>query len=296
MTVEFEEYRPRLFGLAYRLTGSAHEAEDVVQDAFLRWDATDREVIGAPGPWLAKVVTNLCLNRFTSARARRERYVGPWLPEPVFTDGGALNPSDTVEERESVSLALLLLLERLTPVERAVFVLREAFGYGHGEVAEVLGVSQAYSRQLQRRAHDRLGGARRFRPGAAERRELVERFFAAARGGDLAALEGMLAADATWWTDGGGKVTAARRPVSGAARVARLLAGLFGKYGDLVDIAFAEVNGEQAVLGSIGDEVVGVLVFDVAGDRIAGLHAVANPDKLGHVREPLSRSAPLPGS
>ena len=278
---EFEAQRPRLFGLAYRLLGSAMDAEDVVQDAYLRWQGADAPSIAAPQAWLAKVVTNLSLNRLASARARRERYAGPWLPEPVLTEDGTLGPLEDVTQRESVSLALLILLERLTPAERAVFVLREAFGYSHGETAQILELSEANCRQLQRRARDRLASQRpRFSPAPEQWRTLAGRFLAAARAGDLRSLERMLAEDVIAWTDGGGKVAAARRPVAGRARVARYLAGGIGKFGTGAQAVFAEVNGEPAILGVSGGTVVGVLVLEVSGGEISALRAVANPDKL----------------
>ncbi|GGS67730.1 sigma-70 family RNA polymerase sigma factor [Streptomyces violaceus] len=164
---EFEVHRPRLFSLAYRLLGSAEEAEDAVQDAYLRYSGADRAGIEHPAAWLAKVVTNLCLNRLTSARARRERYVGTWLPEPVVTGNGALGPLESAEQRDAVSMAMLVLLERLTPTERAVYVLREAFGYGHREIAGVLDLSEANCRQVYRRAVRRVGEPQaRFEPAS----------------------------------------------------------------------------------------------------------------------------------
>src|SRR4051812_556436 len=183
----FTAQRPRLFGLAYRMLGSAHDAEDVVQDAWLRW-AGHGGTVETPGAWLTTVVTRLCLNRLDSARARRETYVGPWLPEPILTTDPATGPAATVEERESVSLALLTTLERLTPPERAVYVLREAFGHSHAEVASVLAVPGAGSRQLHTRARRHLATA----PAAPPRADvgpLLARFVAAARNGDVAGLE-----------------------------------------------------------------------------------------------------------
>src|SRR5262245_7316661 len=197
---EFETRRGRMFGLAYRLLGSAVEAEDAVQDAYLRWDRADRATIAHPDAWLAKVVTNLCLNRLTAARTTRERYVGPWLPEPVPTD--MLGPLETAEQRDSVSLALLTLLERLTPAERAVFVLRAAFGYSHGEVAQVMELSEANCRQLYRRATQHVADHRtRFQPSREQRERLASRFLAAAQHGDLRGLEELLAEDVTSWAD-----------------------------------------------------------------------------------------------
>jgi RNA polymerase sigma-70 factor (ECF subfamily) len=271
-----------MFGLAYRMLGSAQEAEDVVQDAFLRWNGAAHDAIGVPSAWLAKVVTNLCLNRLTSARVQREQYIGTWLPEPVLTSGGALGPMETAEQRESVSLAFLVLLERLTPTERAVFVLREAFGYSHREIAEIAGLTEANSRQLHRRARQQLNESpKRSSLDRGHWRDLVERFLAAARAGDLRGLEQLLAADVTSWADGGGKSPAARRPVVGRMRVARYLTGAMGKLPAGVQVAVAEVNGEPAVLGWLGGRVFGAGVLEIRDGQISALRIIANPSKLG---------------
>jgi RNA polymerase sigma-70 factor (TIGR02957 family) len=290
---EFESQRPRLFGLAYRLLGSAAEAEDTVQDAYLRLHAADRATIAALPAWLTKVVTNLCLNRLTSARARREIYVGPWLPEPVITGDGTLGPLETTELRDSVSIALLSLMERLGPSERAAFVLREAFGYSHREIGEILETSEANARQLHHRARRRLGDPEpRFQPDPARWRDLVDRFLTASRSGDVAGLARMLTADVTSTADGGGKVAAARRPVVGRDRVARYLAGAFGRPVPAVQMKFGvEVNGEPAVLGFIDSVLAGVLFFQTEGDRVAALRVVANPEKLRFVARQLSHTA-----
>ncbi|MFE2428701.1 RNA polymerase sigma-70 factor [Streptomyces sp. NPDC059373] len=293
---EFEEHRPRMFGLAYRMLGSASEAEDAVQDAYLRWNGADRSAIARPAAWLTKVTANLCLNRLTSARARRETYVGPWLPEPVLT--GEPGPLEAAEQRESVSMALLTLMERLAPAERAVFVLREAFGHSHRDIAGILGIGEANSRQLHRRAHQRMAeDRRRFEPTEEHRREMVERFLDAARGGDLAGLESLLAEDVIAWSDGGGKVTSARRPVLGRAKVARFMAGLFrGADPDTV-VAVAEVNAAPALLALLAGHVIGVLVPEIDSGGIAAIRTVTNPDKLGYLaaqlrQRPSSSSRP----
>lgn len=267
----FQQHRPRLFGLAYRLLGSASDAEDVLQDAFLRWKAADRDAIREPAAWLTTAVTNLCLTELTSARQRRERYTGVWLPEPVLTGAGAgaangdkraaaivsgtqpdLGPLETAAQRESVSMALLLLYEQLTAPERAVFILHEAFGYRYGEIAGIIGRSEAACRQLGHRAAARLktglktgpatglktgpdtaGPETEARPArftppdpgeAARWRQLTSQFLAAATAGDLAGLEELLADDVVSIGDGGGKVPAGMRPVRGRAKVARLFA------------------------------------------------------------------------
>ncbi|MFF9818576.1 RNA polymerase sigma-70 factor [Streptomyces sp. NPDC014006] len=288
---EFETHRPRLFGLAYRMLGSAEEAEDTVQDAYLRFSGADRAGITHPGAWLAKVVTNLCLNRLTSARARRESYVGTWLPEPVVTVDGTLGPLESAEQRDAVSVALLVLLERLTPTERAVYVLREAFGYGHREIADVLDLSEANCRQLHRRALTRLESAEsRFRPAPDRQRELVASFLSAARNGDLAGLEKLLADEVTWWSDGGGKVRAALRPVQGREKVLRFLLGIHQKYGADLDFAVAEINGADAVLLRAGDTLYGVVAFEYRDGLIREAWTVMNPDKLEFVRRQLGRS------
>jgi RNA polymerase sigma-70 factor (ECF subfamily) len=288
---EFTAHRGRMFGLAYRMLGSAVDAEDVVQDAFLRWSGADRSVIVAPGAWLARTVTNLCLDLLTSARVRRERYVGPWLPEPVLTEDGALGPDDQAQRRDSVSLAMLALLERLTPTERAAFVLREAFAYDHASIAEVLGCSTVNARQLHSRARRRLEqDPPRARADAAEVRRLVERFLAAAREGDLPELESMLAADVVSWSDGGGQVSAARHPVVGATKVGRLFMGLARKAGPDAGVDVREVNGEPALLVVTADDQLVVIALEVAGGRVAGVRAVVNPDKLRYLRHQLSRS------
>jgi RNA polymerase sigma-70 factor (ECF subfamily) len=291
--------RARLLGLAYRLLGSAEDAEDAVQDAFLRWDRVDRGAIAAPSAWLAKVVTNLCLNRLASAQAKREVYPGPWLPDPVLTEGGDLGPMETAAQRDSVSMALLVLLERLTPAERAVFVLREAFGYRHGEIAELLETSETNCRQMHRRARQRISEQRpRFQPAPGRWRPLVERFLAAAGEGDLPALEQLLAADVISWADGGGKVTAARRPVVGSGRVARYITGAIRRFGAGVQGRPAEINGQPGVLGLADGALAGVLVLEAGGGTIASIRIVANPDKLGFAARQagLSHPAGLPGS
>ncbi|MGH3765007.1 MAG: RNA polymerase sigma-70 factor [Pseudonocardiaceae bacterium] len=276
----FEAQRPRLFAVAYRLLGSASEAEDAVQDTFLRWHAADHATVQQPAAWLTKVLTNLCLTRLTSARSRRESYPGPWLPEPVLTADSALGPLDRAEQRESVSLAFLLLLERLTPPERAVFVLREAFEYSHREIAEMLELTETNCQQLYRRARLRVAERRtRFTPSREQGRHIAERFLVAARGGDLAGLESLLAADVVAWADGGGKTAAARRPVHGAARVARYLVGVSRDVPGL-RLAVTEVNGQPGILGIVGGQLLAAVVLDVPDGHVVAVHIIVNPDKL----------------
>jgi RNA polymerase sigma factor (sigma-70 family) len=285
----FEGERGRLFGVAYRMLGSAVEAEDVVQEAWLRWARVEPGSVVAPGRWLVKVVVNLCLSALGSAWARRETYVGEWLPEPVVTEGGELGPLDSAERRDSVSVALLVMLERLGPVERAVFVLREAFGYPYREIGEVVGLSEVNCRQVHRRAAARLGERERFAADRGEWRLLVDRFLAAARDGDLAGLEAMLADGVVNRSDGGGKAPAARRAVVGAVKVARMYAGLLRRYAPVVTrIELVEVNGAPGLAAFVDGDVLGVLVLEVAGGRIAGMWTIANPEKLGYLRRQLT--------
>lgn len=287
---EFESHRPRLFGLAYRLLGSAQEAEDAVQDAYLRFSGADRAAIEHLGAWLAKTVTNLCLNRLTSARARREEYVGTWLPEPVVTSDGTLGPLESAQRREQVSLAVLVLLERLTPTERAVYVLREAFGYGHREIADVLELSEANCRQLYRRAVRRVAVPEsRFEPAPERRDELVASFITAAREGDLAGLEKLLAADVTWWSDGGGKVSAALRPIEGREKLIRFLVGIARRNTAGIDLTMVELNGASGLAAWTDGTLFAVVELEPRDGRIAHARVVMNPDKLEYVRRQLSR-------
>jgi RNA polymerase sigma-70 factor (ECF subfamily) len=284
----FEAARRRLEAIAYRLLGSAADAEDAVQDTFLRWQSVDREHIETPEAWLTKVLTNVCLNQLTSARARRETYVGQWLPEPVFAGDRMLGPSDTVEQRESVSIAMLAVMERLSARERVVYVLREAFGYSHAEIAQVLDTTEANCQQIHRRAKQHLGAARRRVPvDAAAARKIVEEFLAAALSGRTDSLVRMLTDDAVSIGDGGGLVFSVPKPITGALRVARFLRTLFtpteakwDMIGGRPDLFAAVVNGAPALVMVVGDRIVGVFSLDVTVDGIAGVHAQANPGKL----------------
>ncbi|MBA0052856.1 RNA polymerase sigma-70 factor [Streptomyces sp. AJS327] len=285
----FEANRGRLFGLAYRMLGEAAEAEDVVQESYLRWARSGP--VEVPAAWLTKVVTNLCLTHLTSARARRERYVGPWLPEPVLTEGDPLGPLETVEQRDSVSVGVLMLLERLTPPERAAFVLREAFGYTHAEIAEVLDANEARVRQLYRRARQHLRQDRqRFEADPERGAEIVQRFLAAALEGDVDGLERLLATDAGAWADGGGKGAASRVPVFGADRVAALLARLLGsRLAAGMEFEVRQVNGGPAiVVWQEGGTLAAVSCCEVVGDRLTAVRTVVNPDKLAFVSSQLT--------
>ncbi len=284
----FEGARARLEAIAYRLLGSATDAEDAVQDTFLRWQSADRALIETPEAWLTKVLTNLCLNRLTSARARRETYVGQWLPEPVLAGDRMLGPSDTAEQRDAVSIAMLTLMERLSAKERVVYVLREAFGYSHGEIAEVLDLTESNCQQIYRRAKQHLASdRRRVAVDAAAARRIVEEFLAAALSGRTDALVRMLTDDAVSVGDGGGFVFSLPRPITGALRVARFLRTLFDPseakwemIGGRPVLFAAVANGVPALVLMVGGRVAGVVSLEVTTDGIAAVHAQVNPDKL----------------
>lgn len=287
----YEALRPRLFAVAYRMLGSASEAEDVVQDAWLR--AADRlDRAREPRAYLTTVVTRLCLDRLKSARARREEYVGPWLPEPVPT-GDLLDPEERAERLDSISFAFLLLLETLTPSERAAFLLREVFGYEYRELAETLEASEAACRQWVHRAKARLADGRpRFRAAPERRVEIVGRFLAAARDGDLAGLERLLADDARFVSDGGGKAVAARRVVEGAVAIARAFAG-FGRAAARpgapeATFSLEELNGESALLIREEGRLTTAILFTLLGERIEAVRAVRNPEKLAWLERRLA--------
>jgi RNA polymerase sigma-70 factor (ECF subfamily) len=281
--VPVEELRPLSFAVAYRMLGSVAEAEDVVQEALLRLhDAQDD--VDNPEAWLTTTTTRLAIDVLRSARVRRERYVGDWLPEPLVDDAGTTQ----IEDEETISLAFLVLLERLTPEERAVLVLRDAFDYSFAEIADIVGKSEDNTRQILSRARRHVDEERpRFDPDPEQRFALAERFLQAARDGDMDALVAMLAPDAVLTGDGGGKAIAAARPFVGAGPIARAVK-TFAARGDRwgVTVAPALVNGQPGfrTLDEQG-RLVNVFAIDVADGRIARVYAVANPDKLGHLGE-----------
>jgi RNA polymerase sigma factor (sigma-70 family) len=290
--MRFEANRHRLASLAYRLLGSAADAEDAVQDAFLRWQAAKREHIEVPEAWLTKVVTNLSLDRLRSAKSRHERAVGAWLPEPLLDGDPMLGPADTVEQRESVTLAVLILMERLSPVERAVYVLREAFSHSHAEIAEILDISEAASQQHAHRARRSLAAERDVGEvdGAAARR-IVEAFVDAAASGRTERLLALLTDDATGISDGAG---VAEKFIwsSSPERVAALLRAGFKPTpakrklaGGPLTLHFGMVNGSPAVIAAMDDQAMGVVVLEVRGDKIAAVRGMAFPARLARLSQ-----------
>jgi RNA polymerase sigma-70 factor, ECF subfamily len=290
--LSFEPHRRRLLGLAYRMLGSLAEAEDAVQDAYLRWHAVDRDIVTDPRAFLTTATTRICLDVLRSARARREAYIGPWLPEPVV-DTRALAPDAQTELAEDLSIALLLALDRLSPLERAAFLLHDVFDCSFTEVASALDRSEASCRQLASRARTHVREARpRDEPVARDRAddtttrhaELVSAFVDAARSGDLDALMSMLAEDARLVADGGGKVQAAVNVIEGADRTARFIIGAAAKgLSEGTTLRFGPVNGLPGVIAVSPDGYLQTVAFEIEDDRIRTIYSVRNPDKLKHL-------------
>jgi RNA polymerase sigma-70 factor, ECF subfamily len=282
---DFHEYRPRLLGIAYRILGSAWDAEDVVAEAMIRWMGVDREQVREPLAFLTTVVTRLAIDHLRSARAIRETYVGEWLPEPVVTDPSRLGPLDTIERRDTVSLATLRMMEALTPPERAVLVLHEAFDMSHAEVANILGISEQGARQHLRRARRHLDRDVR-RSGLAAHDEALQRFLTALEKGDLAEVQELLAADVASYSDGGGRAHAARRPVLGAERIVQYV-GTLRRHRPVRDVRRVDVNGQPAATLWFGRQFA-LLALDVRGDKIQEIHWIMNPNKLRYLRRQLA--------
>ncbi|UXA17150.1 RNA polymerase sigma-70 factor [Mycobacterium sp. SMC-4] len=292
MTTERDEHaerftllRPLLFTIAYEILGSATESDDVLQDSYLRWAEVDLATVTDTKAYLAQLVTRQALNALRAQSRRREDYIGPWLPEPLLTDHDA---SADVLLAESVSMAMLVVLQTLSPDERAVFVLREVFGFGHDEIASTIGKSSAAVRQLAHRAREHVQARRkRFEPVDPKvSTEITTRFFTAAATGDLDGLMAMLAPDVVWTADSDGKVSAARRPVAGADRVARLIMGFVRLAGDQGRVQTAIYNSAPALVLYLGDQLEGVVTFEVIDGKITNFYAMRNPEKLSTVTVP----------
>ncbi len=290
-----QELRPLMFSIAYRMTGSVSDAEDIVQEAFLGLTRglRDGTVVESPKAYLATATTRHAINHLRSARVRREAYVGAWLPEPLVAEAGraphpaaAPDPAEHAELADSLSMAFLVLLESLSPVERAVFLLREVFGYDYAEVARIVGKSEQNCRQIFARARQHVGDRRpRFSPSQAQGEELARRFFAAAAGGEIGALLELLAPDAVFVGDGGGKGAAVREPVHGQLQVARFILGLFRR-GRQVNARFgpAWVNGQPGGVSHDAEgRVINVFALDIADGTVQAVRSVVNPDKLSHL-------------
>jgi RNA polymerase sigma-70 factor, ECF subfamily len=285
-TDPFEDYRSLLFALAYRMVGSAMEAEDIVQEAYLRYRARPSESIGTLKSFLTTVVHHLCIDYLKSAQVQRENYVGPWLPEPILTgDGAARGATRQITDRESISMAFLVLLESLSPLERAVFLLREVFDYAYADIAQITGRDEAACRQLFSRAKKHISDHRpRFPASPEAHAKMVGRFMEACLAGDMDGLMSLLAEDVTVWSDGGGKVSAAaRQPIQGRYEAARGLIGILSRAPAGTTAEVIEANGLPALLIRVNGQIFSVLTLEVDGEFIRALRNVANPDKLTHL-------------
>jgi RNA polymerase sigma-70 factor (ECF subfamily) len=278
----FDEHRSLLFSIAYRMLGSVMDAEDVVQEAYLRWQGASGEEVRSPRSYLSAIVTRLSIDRLRSARAQRERYVGPWLPEPLSTEPG---PAEAATLDDTLSMAFLVLLESLSPVERAVFLLREVFGYGYDEISRIVGKSEANCRQISRRAREAVAARRpRFEASPEEEERLMGSFLRASLDGDMGGLLSLLSEDVTLYSDGGGKTRAALNPIHGSDRVARFLTGILRKLPPGFAVRRTPVNGRPGLVGYSADgSPQSVVTLDVAEGRIRAVRLVVNPEKLKNV-------------
>lgn len=278
---EFNRHRPALFGLAYRMLGSVMDAEDILQEAFVRWHQTSRHEVQSPRAFLMTIVTRLCLDALRAARTRREQYIGPWLPEPLIQRDGA-DLFEHAEQVATLSFAFLLLLERLTPLERAVLILHDVFDYSYDEVAALIGSNGPYCRQLGHRARERITAARpRFHASAAQVAAATQAFVQACAEGDLQGLLALFAHDIELWTDGGGKARAARNIIYGADRVARFFIGIMRKRTQPITLESIGVNGLPGLLVRLDGRIDRVYSFDVdTTGQIRTIYCVLNPEKL----------------
>jgi len=279
----FTEHRSLLFSIAYRMLGSVMDAEDAVQETYLRWQRASPDEVRSPKSYLSTVVTRLCIDHLRSAKTQREQYIGPWLPEPLIAEETA-DMDSKLALADSLSMAFLVLLERLAPIERAVFLLREVFDYGYPEIARIVDKSEANCRQMARRARQHLAEhRRRFHASPEQLGQIAQRFLQAATTGDVQSLLELLADDVTVWSDGGGKVAAALNPIEGADKVARFFVGIVKKAPPKFSVRPARVNGGPGFLLYDGAQPYGVISADVADGKVCGIHIVVNPDKLRRV-------------
>lgn len=283
---EFERHRRRLFGLAYRMLGSVGDAEDAVQDTYLRWHRTDRTAIQTPEAWLVTACTRLCIDRLRTARLERENYPGTWLPEPLVELEVSLPGADAAQEMaDDLSMAMLMVMERLTPAERAAWLLRQAFDYDYPQIAVALNKSEAACRQLVSRAQKHLKDARpRFEADQAVARDLATKFADATRAGDISRFAGLLAQDAMLWSDGGGKAAAALNVIHGPDKIARFFVGISSKLPAGLRQVVAVINGQPGWILFDGDSPYLALAMDIAGESLRNVFIVRNPDKLARLK------------
>ena len=280
---DFNQYRSLLFAIAYRMLGSVMDAEDMVQETFLRWQTVSKQGIKSTKAYLTTIVTRLSIDHLRSARVQREQYIGPWLPEPIVTEKSA-DPIALAELSDSLAMAFLVILERLSPVERAVFLLREVFDYDYGEIGRMVEKSPANCRQIARRARLHLTHEKsRFQAPPAQQEQLTHQFMQAFSQGDMAGLLNILAEDVTLWSDGGGKVTAALKPLQGAQKVAGFLKAIHRRADKLGEVRRAEpvqINGQPGIRYFLAGAVESLATLAIVNDRIQAIYFVRNPDKL----------------
>ncbi|WP_019507208.1 RNA polymerase sigma-70 factor [Pleurocapsa sp. PCC 7319] len=280
---DFDQYRSLLFAIAYRMLGSVMDAEDMVQETFLRWQQTSQQSVKSTKSYLTTIVTRLCIDQLRSARVQREQYVGSWLPEPIVTESST-DPSKMAELADSLTIAFLVLLEQLSPLERAVFLLREAFGYDYKEISQIVKKKPTNCRQIARRARQHLTKRRsRFSVSLQQQERLTRKFIAASQRGDLQGLLDLLAEDITFWSDGGGKVVACLKPLHGAAKVAGFLRAIYRrsqKLGLKYELELVRVNGQPGIVYTLGSKLENVVAIDIVDNRIQSLYFMRNPNKL----------------
>src|SRR5579884_414217 len=283
---QFEQYRPFMFSIAYRMLGSVSEAEDILQNAYVRYRQIEASTITSPKAFLSTMVTRLCLNYLQTVRVQRESYLGPWLPEPLLTEDDPESPTSQAEKLESISMAFLVLLERLTPVERAVFLLREVFDYPYAEIAAIVGKEEASCRQILSRAKKFIATQHpRFAPSTEQHHQLLQQFLDAVQEGDLAGLTQLLTSDVTLSTDGGGKVRgAATRVLHGSEAVAKFMIAVAQRYMQVIStIEITQANGEPAILIRVDGHPFTMISLSIAQQHIVDIRAIGNPDKLKHL-------------
>jgi RNA polymerase sigma-70 factor, ECF subfamily len=290
----FNQLRPLLFSIAYRMLGGVMDAEDMVQETFLRWQAGNLEDVKSPKVYLSTIITRLCINHCKSARSKRQRYVGPWLPEPLVTASDSDRSGDS-RLAESLSMAFLILLENLAPVERTAFLLREVFDYEYAEIAQILDKTEANCRQLLRRARQSVAARRpRFEATSRDRERLADQFVKTSNDGDLDSLVSLLSADVTLCSDGGGKARAALRPIQGAENVARFILGSLRKFvpGNHLSVR-AEINQQPGIITYVDNQPISVVILDIHQGHIRSIYIVTNPDKLAGLPTPSLLGTPL---
>lgn len=279
----FNQYRSLLFAIAYRMLGTVTDAEDMVQETFLRWQQTAEATVKSAKTYLATITTRLCIDHLRSAQVKREQYVGPWLPEPVITQQTD-DPAAQVELADSLSMAFLVVLERLSPIERAVFLLREVFDYDYDEIGQMVGKSPANCRQILRRSRQHVAAQRpRFAVSHQQQEQITAQFLEALTQGNLQGLLALLAKDATFWSDGGGQVTAALKPLQGAMKVARFLLAIRQKWLSTSVTRLVEINGQPGMINLVDGRIDSVTTFDIVDGCIQSVYSVRNPEKLKRI-------------